>query len=160
VLFRDRLGQAILGAEREEDSVALFLLDLDDFKIVNDRFGHHTGDLLLQEVARRLKASLRTVDTVARLGGDEFAILLPALGDEAAATRMARKVQGALAEPFEIESHTIRISASVGIALCPPHGYDSAGLLRAADLAMYEAKKSSRGYAVATEAPSQRLLSS
>jgi len=161
VLLRDRLGQAILSAERDAIPLALFLLDLDRFKSVNDTFGHYAGDVLLEEVGRRLKDSLRTVDTVARLGGDEFAILLPTAGDEASAVRMTEKILAALEEPFRIDSHTIRISASIGIALCPQHGRDSTALMRRADLAMYAAKRSNDGWAVATEGDvSQQLRSS
>jgi diguanylate cyclase (GGDEF)-like protein/PAS domain S-box-containing protein len=149
VLLRDRLSQAILAAEREETPLAVCLIDLDRFKNVNDTFGHHAGDVLLQEVSRRLRGALRTADTVARLGGDEFAILLPAVGDESAAIRTAEKILNSLEEPFPVESRTTRISASIGIALCPKHGGDWATLLRAADVAMYAAKKASSGYALA-----------
>jgi diguanylate cyclase (GGDEF)-like protein/PAS domain S-box-containing protein len=150
VLLRDRLEQAVLGTERERAPLALLLLDLDDFKEVNDTFGHQAGDVLLVEVGRRLKGALRSVDTVARLGGDEFAILLPTLGDPAAATRMAEKILEALEEPFQVESHRMRVSASIGIALCPQHGHDWETLLRGADVAMYVAKRSSDRYALAT----------
>jgi diguanylate cyclase (GGDEF)-like protein/PAS domain S-box-containing protein len=148
ILLHDRLDQAVLATEREGIPLALCLMDLDRFKEINDTWGHQVGDVVLKQLAPRLRAALRTVDTVARLGGDEFAILLPKVGDTHGATRLAEKILKALEEPFVIERHELAISASIGIALCPQHGKDWATLMRRADTAMYAAKKSSRRYAL------------
>lgn len=148
VLLRDRLDQAIRSAGREDASLALFVMDLDRFKDINDTFGHQFGDLLLKEFGARLRGVLRTADTVARLGGDEFAVLLPSAGSAADAALMAEKILAALEKPFSIEGQNLDVSASIGIALCPADGDDWTTLLRCADVAMYSAKQSSEGYVV------------
>jgi diguanylate cyclase (GGDEF)-like protein/PAS domain S-box-containing protein len=148
MLLRDRLDQAIRSAGREDASLALFVMDLDRFKDINDTFGHQFGDLLLKEFGARLRGVLRTADTVARLGGDEFAVLLPSAGSAADAALMAEKVLAALEKPFSIEGQILDVSASIGIALCPSDGDDWTTLLRCADVAMYAAKQSSEGYVV------------
>jgi diguanylate cyclase (GGDEF)-like protein/PAS domain S-box-containing protein len=149
-LLNDRLNQAILSGRREEESVALLVMDLDRFKEVNDAFGHHSGDVLLQQVALRLREELRGSDTVARLGGDEFAMVLPNIGGLPGAARAARKILRALEAPFGIERETVDIGASLGIALFPDHGEDADTLLRHADVAMYVAKRSGTGFAFYT----------
>ena len=141
VLLRDRLEQAILAAQRESSPLALMFLDLDRFKDVNDTFGHHVGDALLQELARRLRDAIRASDTVARLGGDEFAVLLPAT-DTLGAELVAQKIQEALADPCIAEDHVFDVGASIGISLYPDHGTDASSLMRHADVAMYAAKRS------------------
>jgi diguanylate cyclase (GGDEF)-like protein len=123
---------------------AVLLMDLDRFKEVNDTLGHHTGDILLGEVARRLVGSLPTGTTAARLGGDEFAILLPGV-DNPTAERVADGVLEAFQWPCVLDDLSIEIGASIGIALAPFHGTDAATLLQRADVAMYEAKFSRRG---------------
>ena len=148
MLLRDRLEQAIRNAGRENSPLALFVMDLDRFKEINDTFGHQFGDLLLKEFGQRLRGVLRTADTVARLGGDEFAVLLPAAGNAAGAAVMAEKILEALERPFVIEGQSLEVSASIGIALCPQDGDDWTTLLRCADVAMYAAKQSSEGYVV------------
>ena len=148
MLLRDRLDQAIRNAGREDASLALFVMDLDRFKDINDTFGHQFGDLLLKEFGARLRGVLRTADTVARLGGDEFAVLLPKAGGAADAALMAEKILAALEKPFSIEGQSLDVSASIGIALCPRDGDDWTTLLRCADVAMYAAKQSSEGYVV------------
>jgi diguanylate cyclase (GGDEF)-like protein len=148
MLLRDRLEQAIRTAGRENAPLALFVMDVDRFKEINDTFGHQFGDLLLKEFGQRLRGVLRTADTVARLGGDEFAILLPAAGNAAGAAVMAEKILTALERPFVIEGQSLEVSASIGIALCPQDGDDWTTLLRCADVAMYAAKQSSEGYIV------------
>ncbi len=148
MLLRDRLEQAIRSAGRENAPLALFVMDLDRFKDINDTFGHQFGDLLLKEFGVRLRAVLRTADTIARLGGDEFAVLLPTAGSAAGATLMAEKILAALERPFLIEGQSLEVSASIGIALCPKDGDDWTTLLRCADVAMYAAKQSSEGYVV------------
>ncbi|HZN04665.1 MAG TPA: EAL domain-containing protein [Candidatus Polarisedimenticolia bacterium] len=146
-LLNDRLHQAILTGSRQRRTAALLILDVDGFKEVNDTCGHHTGDLLLQQIALRLEGLLRSSDTVARLGGDEFAIL-PGLGiggEDGA--RTAQKVLRVLEQPFMIDGRVLRISASIGIALFPAHGRDASSLMRHADEAMYVAKRARSGYA-------------
>jgi diguanylate cyclase (GGDEF)-like protein/PAS domain S-box-containing protein len=145
-LLHDRLNQAILAGRRDSTPVALLLMDLDGFKDVNDAFGHSAGDILLQQVAVRLRAELRSSDTVARLGGDEFAIVLPSVDNEAAAELTARKLLQALEGRFMIEGEAIEVGGSIGIALFPDHGQDADTLLRRADVAMYVAKRAKSGY--------------
>ncbi len=153
-LFHDRLGQALALARRSDgEGGALFFLDLDHFKQVNDQLGHAAGDELLRTVARRLRGLVRESDTVARLGGDEFTIILNRVRDPAAAGHVAEKVLATLAEPLTIAGHELRIGASVGIALFPEHGKTIEAILEAADYAMYLAKKAGRGcYAVTDRA--------
>jgi diguanylate cyclase len=148
ILLHDRLGQAILSAERTNGSLALLMMDLDRFKEVNDTFGHHWGDELLKQVSERLQAALRATDTVARLGGDEFAVVLPSARDAGEAVAAARKLLRILEVPFEVEGQALDVRASIGIALCPQHGDDAETLLRRADVAMYVAKRAGGGYAV------------
>jgi diguanylate cyclase (GGDEF)-like protein/PAS domain S-box-containing protein len=146
-LFYDRLQQALLVGERETRPVALLIVDLDHFKEANDAFGHQGGDVLLEEAGRRLQGTLRDSDTAARLGGDEFAIVLPNTDVEGAETA-ARKVLQELAAPVQVETQSVAMSASIGIALYPDHGHDVSSLLRCADLAMYAAKREHGGFAV------------
>ena len=144
-LLMDRIEQAILVARRTKAPVGLMVMDLDGFKEVNDTLGHHAGDLLLQQVARRLLEEIRESDTVARLGGDEFAFVLPTIEDSHSAMRFARRVLKSLERPFELENQKCEIGASLGIAMFPEHGNDGATLMRRADSAMYHAKRSGRG---------------
>ncbi len=146
-LFSDRLHQAVLSASREERSLALIIMDLDHFKEINDTLGHHSGDLILQRVASRLRAVLRESDTVARLGGDEFALLLPS-ADLEDAKHIANKVLAALNSPFELENRSFQVGASLGIGMFPEHGRDGTALMKRADMAMYEAKRDQTGFAV------------
>lgn len=145
-LFQDRLQQLILSARREQKSFALFIMDLDHFKEVNDTLGHPAGDRLLQEVAVRLRAKLRESDTVARLGGDEFAVLLPTVTQPHAAMA-ARMLLQALRTPLTIDGHSLDVDGSIGVALYPDHGADPHVLLQHADIAMYAAKQAHTGYA-------------
>jgi len=147
-LFNDRLRQAIVVAHRERKSLILLIMDMDRFKEVNDTLGHQIGDLLLQQVALRLAATLRQSDTVARLGGDEFAVL-PASGtDLNGGSRAAQKILQALEHPFVVDGRNIDVGASIGIAHWPDHGEEAETLMRHADVAMYAAKRAKRGYAV------------
>ncbi|MCU0265107.1 MAG: EAL domain-containing protein [Actinomycetia bacterium] len=146
VLLLDRLGRAL--ADRREGRVALFLLDLDRFKEVNDTLGHLMGDRLLIHVAERIRAAVRPSDVVARLGGDEFAVVLPAVPDAEAAAEVAERIRVAVAEPFAFEGLLLELEASVGIALCPDHGTDVQQLQRSADVAMYLAKEERSGVEV------------
>jgi diguanylate cyclase (GGDEF)-like protein/PAS domain S-box-containing protein len=145
-LLHDRLEQAIRSANRDQTSCALLLLDLDRFKEINDTFGHHVGDMLLRQLAQRLRRNIRDSDSVARLGGDEFAVLLPRV-DAEGADEVARKLQSALSEPFELEGQQFHTGASIGIALHPDHGVDATTLMRHADIAMYVAKREREGFA-------------
>jgi diguanylate cyclase (GGDEF)-like protein len=147
-LLEDRLSQALLAATRESMPCALLVLDLDDFKSLNDRRGHAAGDELLRQIGPRLRAHLRDSDTIGRLGGDEFAILLPPPSDLLAALAAAEKVRTAFAAAFAIDGEPERAEASVGIGIFPDHADDADGLRRAADVAMYAAKRSRRDVAV------------
>ncbi len=142
VLLQDRLAQAIRTAKRNEHSAALLLSDLDRFKEVNDTLGHHYGDLLLQQVAVRLRGVLRDSDTVARLGGDEFAILLPDVSDQDQIILTANKIVAAIEAPFIFEDQNIHIGISIGVAICPSNSDNPSTLMRQADIAMYVAKRS------------------
>jgi diguanylate cyclase (GGDEF)-like protein len=146
-LYRDRIEQAILAAQRDDDQATLMLLDVDRFKEVNDALGHDTGDLLLQELARRLRETLRTKDTLARLGGDEFGILLPGTSVEEAAFSASR-IHAAFEAPFTLRGLALAVRTSVGIAAYPEHGEDLDVLLQHADVAMYVAKDSRAGTAI------------
>jgi diguanylate cyclase (GGDEF)-like protein/PAS domain S-box-containing protein len=148
VLFGDRLRQALSRAKRERSRLALMYLDLDRFKPVNDNYGHHIGDLLLAEAAKRMQDCMRESDTVARMGGDEFVILLPGIASVDDAILVADKVQEALRQPFIIENLSLEISSSVGIAIYPEHGGDEATLSQHADTAMYSAKAGGRDNAM------------
>ncbi len=140
VLLADRLDQGLQTARRTATPLALLLVDLNRFKEVNDTLGHPVGDLLLQQVATRMRDALRPSDTVARLGGDEFAVLLPATDADGAATVAATLCQ-ALAEPLTVADQIVTVGASVGIALYPDQGADASTLLWQADMAMYAAKR-------------------
>ena len=139
-LVGDRLDQALLLARRRGTVCGVLLIDLDRFKEVNDTLGHHYGDVLLRAVADRLSGVFRESDTVSRLGGDEFAVLLPEVDDEAAAVALARRCLAAMHEQFVVDEVVLSVEASIGLALAPAHGRDGNALLRAADVAMYEAK--------------------
>jgi diguanylate cyclase (GGDEF)-like protein len=148
VLFRDRIQQAVRAAERRHGGAAVMIMDLDHFKEVNDTLGHHHGDVLLQEVAERLKTTLRTADTVARLGGDEFGILLPDVLGAEDAQAVAGILQTALREPFIVDGLTLEMGGSIGIACHPDHGDHVEVLIQRADIAMYSAKEGGRGFAL------------
>jgi diguanylate cyclase (GGDEF)-like protein len=138
-LFTDRIEQAILAARRENGSPVVMLLDVDRFKEINDTLGHETGDLLLQELAGRLRGKLRANETLARLGGDEFGFLLPN-GSAKDATLVADRVHASLESAFSIAGIPLEISASIGMAAHPEHGDQVDTLLQHADVAMYMAK--------------------
>jgi len=146
-LLIERLQQQLLRQPRTGESVAVLVMDLTDFKAVNDSLGHAVGDDLLKQIGPRLAASLRTADTIARLGGDEFAILLPGT-DETGAARVAQKMLAALEQSFPLEGEALDIGASVGVAVAPAHATQAEQLLSRADVAMYAAKGSLAGLAV------------
>jgi diguanylate cyclase (GGDEF)-like protein len=153
--FIDKLKQEVARAKRNNEKIAVLYIDLDDFKLVNDAFGHELGDRLLKEVGKRLQISSRLSDTVARLGGDEFAIILTdlntyqdssnigqrILADISSPVDCSERIIADLAQPFEIENNSFTISSSIGIALYPENGKDATELLNSADTAMYSAKK-------------------
>ena len=146
-LLQDRLANALAVARRTHQPVALLILDLDEFKEVNDTLGHPMGDLMLEQVGRRLANVLRDCDTVARLGGDEFAVLLTVDANREAAERVALRIQATVNEPFDLLGMSVQTAASIGIVLSPEDGFDGGTLIQRADIAMYNAKRSGRGYA-------------
>jgi diguanylate cyclase (GGDEF)-like protein/PAS domain S-box-containing protein len=143
-LVRDRLSQALAGARRKKSKVALFFLDLDRFKNINDSLGHSVGDLLLKGVAERLKAWGREQDTVARLGGDEFLVVVNDVKHVADAAVAAQRLMDRLTSEMVIQGHSLSVSCSLGISIYPEHGADSETLIKHADAAMYNAKDSGR----------------
>jgi diguanylate cyclase (GGDEF)-like protein/PAS domain S-box-containing protein len=146
ILLFERLEKALETARVDKALVALLLMDLDRFKEVNDTFGHHFGDVLLKQVALRLRNQLQPNDTVARLGGDEFAIVLTAPPDMTTVAQAARRILDTLQQPFVVEAQVLEVGASIGIAVYPTHGTDARTLLRLADVAMYSAKEANAGY--------------
>jgi diguanylate cyclase (GGDEF)-like protein/PAS domain S-box-containing protein len=140
-LLEDRIWQSMAYAARSNKNVAILLLDLDRFKRVNDTLGHSAGDFLLDEVARRLAASVRKYDTVARFGGDEFAIVLAEISDLVDIGLITQKVLGNISQPMEIHGHDLEVQGSIGVSIFPQDGSDAETLIRKADLAMYQAKK-------------------
>jgi diguanylate cyclase (GGDEF)-like protein len=143
-LLADRLSQALAVGKREGRCVALLYIDLDGFKLVNDSLGHTTGDLLLGQVAQRLRSRIRSSDTLARLGGDEFSTVLTGLHIKEHAGIVATTLLEALAAPFIIEGHEINISASIGVSIFPDDGVNASDLLQQADSAMYAAKRAGK----------------
>ena len=144
LLLSDRLAQGIASAGRAGQKLAVMFIDLDHFKAINDTLGHHVGDQLLKEVARRLAGVVRKDDTLSRLGGDEFVIVLEGLRTPEDASHIAQKILQTLGYPYVIEGHELHSAGSVGIALYPNDGEDGATLMRHADTAMYAAKSSGR----------------
>jgi diguanylate cyclase (GGDEF)-like protein/PAS domain S-box-containing protein len=143
-LVQDRLLKALAGARRQKDKVALLFLDLDRFKDINDQLGHSVGDLLLQNVAKRLKTWAREQDTVARLGGDEFLIALTHVKDPPDAAIAAERLMDAMTAEFVIQGHSLNVSCSIGISIFPENGADCETLIKNADAAMYSAKADGR----------------
>ncbi len=140
LLLLDRLEHAMANAQRGRHHLAVMFIDLDRFKNVNDSLGHAAGDELLCEVAGRLRACVRDVDTVARLGGDEFVVVLENLETEVDAVSVANKIQTTFGRPITVHGQTLHVSTSIGIALYPEDGQDATTLMRNADTAMYQAK--------------------
>ena len=150
--FQQRLNALVAAAHRHEQSFVVLLLDLDHFKEVNDRLGHHGGDELLRQAAHRMQAMVREADVVARLGGDEFAVLLSDVEGPEAGGIVADKLIATLSRPFRIEGQEVQIGASIGISTFPQDARDMEQLLRNADLALYRAKFEGRnGYQYFTE---------
>jgi diguanylate cyclase (GGDEF)-like protein/PAS domain S-box-containing protein len=143
-LLQDRLTKALAGARRHRHKVALLFLDLDRFKDINDSLGHSVGDLLLQEVAKRLKTWGREQDTVARLSGDEFLITLTHIKDVPDVAVAAERLMDAMTAGFVVQGHSLNVSCSIGISIFPEHGADCETLIKNSDAAMYGAKDSGR----------------
>lgn len=141
-LFADRLDQCIVRAKRDGSTVVVMLLDLDDFKIINDSHGHTAGDEVIRIAAGRLRGCVRESDTVARLGGDEFVVLLPAIHHACDATAVADKIIEALRQPVAVGGRDYSLGVSIGIALFPEDGLSGEALMQRADGAMYQAKRS------------------
>jgi|GEM_PF-1043951 len=145
ILFDDRLKQAIAAAKRDKiHKLSLMYMDLDNFKKINDSFGHAAGDLVLKEVASRIQDCLRESDTAARMGGDEFVVLLPGIEAPDDAMIVAKKIRHALCQPIDLGKHGLTVTTSIGIADYPEHGSEEEALLKNADAAMYHAKESGR----------------
>jgi diguanylate cyclase (GGDEF)-like protein len=144
-LMLGHLEQAMSLALRHDMKVAVLFLDLDGFKPINDRLGHPAGDIVLQEVGRRLQTCVRDCDTASRYGGDEFVILLTEIWGEENAALVADKVLEAIRQPIQIGAESVQISTSIGIAIFPDHGKDADTLIEKADQAMYIAKQKDSG---------------
>src|SRR3954452_4022201 len=158
-LFFDRTTHALASARRTGTWTAVLFLDVDDFKRVNDVFGHSVGDTLLREIAIRVSGVVRPTDTVARFGGDEFTILCPGLGTEEDAVQVVQRIIAALDRPFRAGARQLRAGASVGIAFAPAGASDADALVREADTAMYRAKERGRGgYEVFDETVRERVV--
>jgi diguanylate cyclase (GGDEF)-like protein len=138
--FNDQLAHALKRADRQETSVSMLLLDLDNFKVVNDTLGHDIGDMLLRQVAQRLGHTLRSTDVICRIGGDEFVVIVEPAEDDEEPDQVARKILRALADPFMVETHQLFVSASIGVSVYPKDAPDAAAVVRCADIAMYHAK--------------------
>ena len=138
--FDNQITRVLLNFKYDQEKFALMYIDLDNFKYVNDTFGHHLGDLLLSRIAERMRKSLRQGDFVARLGGDEFVVIMSHFSDNSQIKEVAEKILTALKAPFTLEGREVFIGASIGISICPTNGKDSETLKRQADSAMYLAK--------------------
>ncbi|MEN8147169.1 MAG: EAL domain-containing protein [Campylobacterota bacterium] len=143
-LLNDRLEQAVEKARRNKTLFALFFIDLDRFKQINDSLGHAVGDKLLKAVTDRLKAAIRKEDTLARLGGDEFTIIMEELSNAQDSSVLAQKILESLQQPIKVDGHTLYVSSSIGISLYPQDDTDAGNLLKYADAAMYRAKEEGR----------------
>jgi diguanylate cyclase (GGDEF)-like protein/PAS domain S-box-containing protein len=151
-LFDDRLLLELAHAKRNNRTIAVMFLDLDDFKIINDTLGHEIGDKVLQVAAQRIQATIRESDTVARMGGDEFVLLVSSLESKEDSTRVAEKIIDSLKQPIEIEGHYLTVSSSIGISIYPHDADTDSTLIAKADCAMYSVKKLGRnGFALCSE---------
>jgi len=146
-LMEERLDYGLMVANRQQEPLAVLLMDLVRFKEINDSLGHFYGDYVLQEVAHRMQGLVRNSDTLARVGSDEFALILPAT-TLSQAVMISQKISEAVEEPFMIEGHNINVGISIGIAMYPEHGIDCESLILYADVAMYDAKRNGVIYAI------------
>ncbi len=147
-LFATRVKTAIAAASLAGTEFSVLVMDLDNFKELNDTLGHHAGDSLLRLIGPRVKSALRVTDTIARLGGDEFAVLLDAQHDDGGAAVAAQKIVAVFRDPFEVQGLSLRVTASIGMASFPSHAQDADELMKCADVAMYQAKSIRSGYEV------------
>jgi diguanylate cyclase (GGDEF)-like protein len=138
--FEERIVQSVTNAIQYDSNCYLLMIDLDDFKIVNDTLGHHIGDLLLKNVSQKLSIILRRDDSIFRIGGDEFAVIVEHVENENAVNQIAKKIIESISIPVELEGHTVRVGASIGISSFPLHATDVITLMSTADSAMYVAK--------------------
>ena len=143
-LFNDRAIIAMEEAKRHQRKLALLVMDVDKFKDINDSYGHDTGDCTLKEIAMRLSATVRKIDTVSRLGGDEFVILLPEISAEQAAEFVAQRIKDSLMSPFSYNGNEYRVTLSIGIAIYPNDATDLKTLIKCSDIAMYYVKQKGR----------------
>ena len=153
MFLNDRIERAITRSRRTGDSIALLLIDLDNFKPINDSYGHAVGDALLVTIASRIQEIVREADTVSRLGGDEFVILLEDLRETGNIETILGKLMAAVIEPMETgDGNTVSVSASIGVAFAPAHADQATQLLACADMEMYKAKSGGRNqYSIAAE---------
>jgi diguanylate cyclase len=140
-IMLDRIAQSISLAKRQNSQIALLFIDLDNFKPINDQFGHATGDAVLQQVSKRMNSVIRESDAISRHGGDEFLLLLNNIHSRQDAKTFAIKLLKIMCEPYEIDGRSLLLSASTGIALFPQHGDSASSLIGYADAAMYRAKQ-------------------
>lgn len=146
-LLKDRLQAAVAYAERYRQALAVLFIDVDCFKLLNDRFGHAGGDEVLAAVARRLTCCVRKSDTVARFGGDEFVVILSRIDNARAPHAAAKRILACISAPFQVDGQEVRVSVSIGSALYPRDAKDADGLLRYADAQMYKARRRNKGRA-------------
>lgn len=144
-LLADRLQQAIYNAKRDSGNFAVTVIDLDNFKEINDRYGHGVGDQVLRQIAQRFSGLVRKTDTIARFGGDEFVMLILDVSDVNAITGIVEKTIELLEKPIEVDDHEFTVNASAGVSRFPYDGIEPADLLKCADLAMYQAKRAGSG---------------
>ncbi|WP_315649860.1 diguanylate cyclase domain-containing protein [Roseateles aquae] len=144
LFFQAELQRRVAHSVEHSELMALMFIDLDNFKTVNDSYGHDAGDEVLREVSRRMSRALRSSDVLCRLGGDEFALMLPALSDQAAAEQLAGRLIAAVREPLLVDGRVMPVGATVGLAFCPLDASDAAQLLARADTAMYAAKRAGK----------------
>ena len=147
-LMNDRLEQILALAKRSTSVFAVVYIDLDGFKAINDTYGHEVGDLLLRQVAARLKKSVRPTDTVARLGGDEFVVIFASLTKSEDVKLVGKKMAACFTKSFSVESYRLKVKASIGLSVYPDHGEDHETLIKAADYAMYLSKKRDESFIV------------
>lgn len=153
VLLYDRIEMELRRSRRGEKAFAILFIDLDGFKAINDEHGHRLGDVLLREVAQRLKVQVRAADTVSRLGGDEFIVILTDVQSKENAVAIAGKVTESIRMPYHIDDRDLRVQASIGISLYPDHGSEPETLIHAADQAMYQAKDDDDGFVSVADTP-------
>lgn len=143
-LFKERLAQSLAQAKRSRGHLAIFYLDIDDFKRINDTMGHETGDEFLKAFAKRLKSCIREIDIVARMGGDEFTVLLPSVDSASNVEKVVRRIITSIQAPWEIRGYRFQATVSGGVVVYPVNGEDAVTLLRHVDMALYQVKGSGR----------------